>query len=573
MKNIFVICGLIALLIVCPAYALKETTIYMPAVEETDYGQSGVMATLTINVREGSGHVYVDTWPLAKIDTQASARIARDVSCDTLGIDCSNYDFFYTIRSNSEIVGGPSGGAAMAVATLASLLDLQINNHILITGTINPDGSIGPIGGIVEKAQISSEKGGLFLIPEGQSLVEIDNGSIDAKKYAKENFNLSIVEVRDIKEAFGYFTNYQLKERHLEFTRTESYQNVMEAFGKELISHSKKLQEECIAKAKASKIDYKNREEILALCSQSLDEANDAFSNKAYYSSASLAFSNSISYKYGLKLVGLLESADKKEFTNEYLTFLEKENFEINTSNIELYAIIEERYSEVQDNRELAWKEYYSTNYTHSIYYGSYAEERLYTAVLWNEHSDEFPSYIKTSSEELTAISNEAISDAYSASTYATVIAPNTLSFEAESMIEKAREKQKKGNYYTAIILALKAKANAEVACEISGKEDYAYLVELHRQRALVAINQTNSVIGQSYFEYANTLESTNKVTAIIYYTYAEKLSKISDLINKKPRISKIEPTEFIEPLKSYSSVSPFPSTYILSLVLYWFLV
>lgn len=536
------------ILVISPVLALKETTIYMPAVQETDYGEIGAMATLTVSVKAGSGHVYVDTWPLAKIDTQASARIAKQVSCDLLSIDCSGYDFFYTIRSDAEIVGGPSGGAAMSVATLASILDLKIDNNVLITGTINPDGSIGPVSGILEKAEVSAEKGKTFLLPEGTSTVKIEKKDTDIGQYARENWNLTVIEVSNIEDAFGYFTKYEMKEKKVEFKRTEEYQDVMRKFGQELIAHAKILQQECLNLTKKAKIDYKSRDEISELCSKAPEEAQKEFERKNYYSAASLAFADSISYRYGIKLIDFLSSPDKKEFSKEYLDSLGKEELEINTTNIELYAIIEERASEVQENLDLAWKEYYSANYTNAVYYGAFTEERMHTAKLWNEHSGEFPTYIETSSEELNAISNDVISEAYAILTYTNLLSANAFSFESDRLVEKARDSQKKEKYYTAIILALKAKSNAEIASEIYGKEDYGSLVELHKKRALLAIDQTNSVIGQSYFEYARTLEETNKGASLVYYTYSEHLSKLNSLVNKKPNENRIEPSEFLEP-------------------------
>ncbi|RLI99312.1 MAG: ATP-dependent protease, partial [Candidatus Aenigmatarchaeota archaeon] len=184
-------------LLITPCLALKETTIYLPAVEDTGYGHKGALASVTVDIKEeGNGHVYVDTWPLTKVDTQASAIIAKKVACDTLFLDCSTYDFYYTIRSEAQIVGGPSGGAAMTVATLASLLDTKINNNIMITGTINLDGSIGAVAGIIEKAEAVSEMGNTFLIPKRHFIFEENtSGQVDVTKYASEHWNLTVKKV------------------------------------------------------------------------------------------------------------------------------------------------------------------------------------------------------------------------------------------------------------------------------------------------------------------------------------------------------------------------------------------
>jgi hypothetical protein len=80
-------------------------------------------------------------------------------------------------------------------------------------------------------------------------------------------------------------------------------------------------------------------------------------------------------------------------------------------------------------------------------------------------------------------------------------------------------------------------------------------------------------VIGQSYFEYGQTLEKTNKMSALMYYTYAEKMSKLSDLVNQKAAKPNLEPTEYIEPLKYDYINSPFLSSYIISFLSYWFFI
>jgi uncharacterized protein len=547
---IAIICLL--LLIVPPAYALKQTTVYMPAVQETDYGTEGAMATLTVDVKPGKGHVYVDTFPLAKVDTQASARIARNVACDALFIDCAQYDFFYTIRSDARIVGGPSGGAAMAVATMASILDLEVNNRALITGTINPDGSIGQVSGLLEKAQIASEKGDTFLIPYGQSIVKAGRGGdeIDLTLYAKDNWNLTVREIRYVREAFEIFTNYKLRDIEIEFVKSEEYQDVMKDFGEVLLGRAKSLQENCRLELNRARLGYDQKEELRELCEESLDEAQNSLRKKDYYSSASLAFSKSISYQHAIRLSGLLESQDKKGFAKDYLSQIEGHYFETKPSNIELYAIIQERYSEYQENLEIAWKKYYTEDYSGAVYYAALAEERLYTARLWNERSGEFPNYISAPSENLDSIATGIISDAHAALTYTNLISPNSFSALAETLLKKAESEKQKGNYYAAIVQALKGKANAEIAAQISGASDYKTLIDANKKRALVSLSQSDSIIGQSYFEYAQTLEDTNEGASLTYYAYAEKLSKLNNILNEEPLWQNIEPTEYIEPVE-----------------------
>ena len=66
---------------------------------------------------------------------------------------------------------GPSAGAALTIATIAALKHDSIRSDVVITGTINADGTIGQIGGVLEKAQAAKDIGAkLFLVPVGQGV-------------------------------------------------------------------------------------------------------------------------------------------------------------------------------------------------------------------------------------------------------------------------------------------------------------------------------------------------------------------------------------------------------------------
>lgn len=87
-------------------------------------------------------------------------------------------------------VDGPSAGAAMAIAIFARLHDKQIDNGVLITGTIRPNATIGWVGSVEEKAIAARDWGArLLLVPRGQR-VAVDG--------------IEIVEVSDLREAIAY---------------------------------------------------------------------------------------------------------------------------------------------------------------------------------------------------------------------------------------------------------------------------------------------------------------------------------------------------------------------------------
>lgn len=132
----------------------------------------GVAGNLTVRVAyPGSGKVYISTSPASMVDTQGSARIAAFAASLLAGVDMTRYDFFYDVQSNSIIIGGPSAGFAMALATLMALENVTCRSDFALTGMIQPDTSIGPVGGLKEKLEAAASVGAkLFLIPAGQEV-------------------------------------------------------------------------------------------------------------------------------------------------------------------------------------------------------------------------------------------------------------------------------------------------------------------------------------------------------------------------------------------------------------------
>ena len=147
--------------------SMRTCSITIVAVSSTGQGVTG---NLTVTVASpGRGRVYISTSPASEVDTQGSARLAAFAASLLAGVDMTRYDFFYDIESRSIIVGGPSAGFAMALATLYALTNTPCNSSIAVTGMIQPDTSIGPVGGLKEKLEAAAGAGKkLFLIPAGQ---------------------------------------------------------------------------------------------------------------------------------------------------------------------------------------------------------------------------------------------------------------------------------------------------------------------------------------------------------------------------------------------------------------------
>lgn len=150
------------------AYGDMQSSIRLPAVNRNG---TGVAAKLDVSVTQGSGLVLVNLNKiLPKEETLSSIRTAALVASELTNTDTNNLDITYDIYANATVLEGPSAGAAITLATIAALEAKDINEDVMITGSINHDGSIGPAGKIKEKA-ISAKESGVraFYVPVGAS--------------------------------------------------------------------------------------------------------------------------------------------------------------------------------------------------------------------------------------------------------------------------------------------------------------------------------------------------------------------------------------------------------------------
>lgn len=146
-------------------------TIFLPAVNQRG---EGVTTKLHVGISNGTGRALVDInqiifWG----DTQESIQTAREVAGFVTNINVSTIDLTYSVQTPATLIEGQSAGAALTIATIAAIRNMTLPQDIIITGTIEKDGRIGPVGGIKEKANASRIAGAnIFLVPEGQSEIK-----------------------------------------------------------------------------------------------------------------------------------------------------------------------------------------------------------------------------------------------------------------------------------------------------------------------------------------------------------------------------------------------------------------
>ena len=225
---------IVVLLLTIPAFPAQPVVevvgrgwIYAPAVTAAREGYRGVLVNISLVVLKGHGEVYVSTSPLTELDMQATANIAARMACKLLGLDFNRFAFLYRVEADTVIVGGPSAGAVMTVLAYSVLSGRPINRSVMMTGTINPDGTVGIVGGVLEKAEAAAREGAkLFLVPPGETVivtykfVERRIGPfvmryaqpvrVNLTEYAAKEWGLTVREVGDIRDAVEAFLGVKL---------------------------------------------------------------------------------------------------------------------------------------------------------------------------------------------------------------------------------------------------------------------------------------------------------------------------------------------------------------------------
>jgi uncharacterized protein len=198
----------------------NRVTLYLPAVNDE---KIGVVTKLIVESTEGTGNTLVNIdnvlfWG----DTQNSIRIAKKVAQNITNINVDRVNLIYSIEANASVVGGESAGAALTIATIAALENKIPNPRVVITGTINHDGTIGPVGEILEKAKAAkSVNASIFLVPLLQSREIIYETKKHCEKFGNSEYcteeqipkkinvsqeaEIQVIEVGTIREAMDYF--------------------------------------------------------------------------------------------------------------------------------------------------------------------------------------------------------------------------------------------------------------------------------------------------------------------------------------------------------------------------------
>ncbi|MEE8386034.1 MAG: S16 family serine protease [Dehalococcoidia bacterium] len=127
-----------------------------------------------------------------------------------LGIDPRQYEF--TFEPGTGRIDGPSAGGVTTVGVLAAILGDDVRTDAAMTGAINPDGTIGSVGGIPQKIEGAAEAGKtLVLIPAIQRF-DIDLNSYQSVDLVQwgERLGVEVQPVSTVYEAYELLTGNPL---------------------------------------------------------------------------------------------------------------------------------------------------------------------------------------------------------------------------------------------------------------------------------------------------------------------------------------------------------------------------
>jgi len=568
----------------------RNVTVYAPAVAQTDNGYVGVISTITVTIQSnGSGRVFVDTLPLTQVDMQGSARLAVKVASTivendkNVNINPSAYDYFFVVRTSSPIIGGPSAGAIMTVATISLLENWDMDNDTIMTGMINPDGSIGPIGGIPQKIDAAYSVGAMhFLIPFGQgtftemiTTTENVNGwtrivtkqvTRNVADYAMDNYGITVTEVTDVYEALENFTGYQIlfNETDSRIT-TEDYIGALKPLAIKLLDEARTTYENAESKFNDSNIPrgypyYRSQvEDRLSLSKENLDKSEDWFEQKIYYTSTSKSFQSLIYSRfvnYSCDFFDTDEESYIQDLINDARSEYEKASSEAKNAEVTGYILLQSvgaaqrRAGEAKIYLEAAIATYenrYSFGFDviEFLYNLAFVVERSKSIGWWLDIGSHFNETGKLKNETLENLALEYIEEAQQATVYSSIIIEeagitgDSLSYlsYAENLLQTSRDNLTAGYPAAALFQALEATVRANLAIEVIGAEP-ENKIELAKKSAIDKIAKSRMygiepVLAVSYFEYGESLFNESEFdSALLYYKYSGMIAGVLSFTN-----------------------------------------
>lgn len=144
---------------------------------------------------------------------KSSVWVAAFMASTALGRELIDYRFSASTRG---FVDGPSAGALFTAAMMAAITGAPVNPKATMTGTVNPDGSVGPVGGIAEKYKGALKLGYKVLgYPLGQKVQKDHQGNLVDLEELAENGGAKAYPIATVYDAYRLLTGQRAPKRFI----------------------------------------------------------------------------------------------------------------------------------------------------------------------------------------------------------------------------------------------------------------------------------------------------------------------------------------------------------------------
>jgi predicted S18 family serine protease len=187
-----------------PVLKLDDSNKVETKIIAVDTNGEGIAASLVTEIRDGDGLVLVNINDvLADVNAQYSARLAKQITEDLSEKSFNKTDVIFNIITDAIVVGGQSAGSAMTLSLLSLVLEKEINQSVIITGSVDENGTILDAAEIYEKSKAAKKEGGkLMLVPIGTSSNSVEYqkirrcGNVDLDFFLEDQMDKIYCETR-----------------------------------------------------------------------------------------------------------------------------------------------------------------------------------------------------------------------------------------------------------------------------------------------------------------------------------------------------------------------------------------
>lgn len=163
------------------ATVAPETTYHIPAV---DGSGSGIVIDILVEIEPGDGALFVDLDAVElRHDVQRALNEAATAAARVAGQSFESHDVSITFDPPGDgpiELSGKSWEAGLAVVLLGALTDRDPSPSTLVTGVLDANGALLPVGGVEEKAVAARAFGADRLLVPPDHAVSVDGIVVEA---------------------------------------------------------------------------------------------------------------------------------------------------------------------------------------------------------------------------------------------------------------------------------------------------------------------------------------------------------------------------------------------------------